>query len=476
MKIALIRPTYGSRFQVTPPLSLGYLSSSLKETGYSNIHLIDGSLLLLSPPDAVELIRKNGVPDLIGIQVYTGSHRWTKEFVTLFRKQYPNVPIVCGGPHITALKELALKFIGCEYGIMGEGENAIVEFVKYIEGKISDPSDVEGLIYKDKDTYRFSKEPYGFLRDANTVPFPDWDILEPEKYFKYMEGATMPLRGKKPVPILSSRGCPFKCTFCSSGLTNKRIMRYREPENIVAEMEMLKQKFGVDEIFFSDDNLTLNKSRAEKIFDLMIEKKLNLHWRAPNGIRVDCLNESLIAKMKKSGCYYVGLGVESGNDKILKRIKKQLDLNAVRKNVNLLHKYNISVSGFFMCGMLDEKENEIGDSIRFALSVPFDRIQVCDYVPYPGSEDFQTIFKNDDRQQYEKAIMEFQQNDTIPKFRALSLKDVIRLQRMFFLKFYLRPRTIYSMLKHFRLSQIYAIFNHPLIKRFFAKDKKWYPT
>lgn len=476
MKIVLIRPTYGSRFQVTPPLSLGYLSISLKNAGYSNIHLIDGSLLLLSPLNAVELIRKDGAPDLIGIQVYTGSHRWAKEFVALFKKQYPNVPIVCGGPHITALKELALKFIGCEYGIMGEGENAIVEFVKHIEGKISDPSDVEGLIYKDKDTYRFSKKPEGFLRDANAVPFPDWDLLEPEKYFKYMEGAAMPLRGKKPAPVLSSRGCPFKCTFCSSGLTNKRIMRYREPENIVAEMQMLKQKFGVDEIFFSDDNLTLNKSRAEKIFDIMIEKKLNMHWRAPNGIRVDCLNESLIAKMKKSGCYYVGLGVESGNDRVLKLIKKQLNLDAVEKNVKLLHKYNISVSGFFMCGMLDEKESEIRDSMKFALSVPFDRIQVCDYVPYPGSEDFQTIFQNDDPQQYEKTIMEFQRDETIPKFRNLSLEQIVRFQRIFTLKFYLRPYTIYSMLKHFRVSQIYAIFKHPFIKRFFVKNKKWYAT
>lgn len=476
MKIALIRPTYGSRFQITPPLSLGYLSSSLKNAGYSNIHIIDGSLLLLSPHDTVNVIKQKGVPDIIGIQVYTGSHKWAKEFVALFRKQYPDVPIVCGGPHITALKEMALKFIGCEYGIMGEGENAIVEFARYIEGKTSDPSDVEGLIHKDKDTYKFSKEPYGFLRDANTTPFPDWDILGPEKYFKYMEGATMPLRGKKPAPILSSRGCPFKCTFCSSALTNKRVMRYREPENIVAEMEMLKNNFGVDEIFFSDDNLTLQQSRAEKIFDLMIEKRLNLHWRAPNGIRVDCLNESLVAKMNKSGCYYVGLGVESGNDRVLKRIKKQLNLDAVRKDVDLLHKYNISVSGFFMCGMLGEEESEIRDSIRFACSVPFDRIQVSDYVPYPGSEDFQTIFRNNDRQQYEKAVMEFQQNDTIPKFRELSLEDVIRLQRMFLLKFYLRPYTIYSMLKHFRLSQIYAIFNHPYIKRFFAEDKDWYPT
>jgi len=476
MKVLLIRPTYGSRFQITPPLSLGYLSSSLKNAGYYNIQLIDGSLLLLSPLDTVELIKKNGVPDAIGIQVYTGSHRWARDFVKLFREQYPHVPIVCGGPHITALKELALKFIGCEYGIMGEGENAIVEFVKYIEGKISDPCDVEGLIYKDKDTYGFSKEPYGFLRDANSVPFPDWDLLEPEKYFKYMEGATMPLRGKKPAPVLSSRGCPFKCTFCSSGLTNKRVMRYREPENIVAEMEMLKNNFGVDEIFFSDDNLTLKESRAGKIFDLMIEKKLNLHWRAPNGIRVDCLNERLIAKMQKSGCYYVGLGIESGNDRVLKRIKKQLDLDAVKKNIDLLHKYNIAVSGFFICGLLDEKESEIMDSIRFACDIPFDRIQVCDYVPYPGSEDFQTIFKNDDLQQYEKAIMEFQQNDAMPEFRDLSLKAVIRLQRMFYLKFYLRPYTIYSLLKHFRLSQIAAIFNHPYIKRFFVKDKKWYAT
>jgi radical SAM superfamily enzyme YgiQ (UPF0313 family) len=412
MKIALIRPSQGNRFQVTPPLSLGYLSSSLKKAGYRDIYLVDASLFLLSPSDAVRMVEQKGIPDIMGIQVYTGAQRWTKEFVALIKKSHPDIPIVVGGPHITALKELALKFIGCEYGVAGEGENAIVEFAKHIEGTISDPADVEGLIYKDGDAYRFSKKIYGFIENANIIPFPDWELLEPGRYFKYMHPATLSNRGKRPAPILTSRGCPFKCTFCASNLTNQGVMRYREPENIVAEMQMLKEKFDVDEIFITDDNLTMNQHRAEKIFDLIIEKRLNLHWRCPNGLRLDCLNEKLMDKMERSGCYYVGLGVESGNERVLKRIKKKLDLDKVRPIIKQLHKYNIMVSGFFMCGMLGEKENEIRDSIKFACSIPFDRIQVSDFVPYPGSEDFQTIFQNGDQQQYEKAIMEFQQDNT----------------------------------------------------------------
>lgn len=471
MKITLLRPTYGSRFQVNPPLSLGYLSASLKKNGYNDVSLIDGSLSLLSPAQAASIAAIDD-PAVIGIQVYTGSHNWTKEFIPHVRKKRPNAVIVVGGPHITSLKGLALDYLGADFGVMGEGETSIVEFAEHIEGK-RDASSVSGLIYRTDGAWKHADTDFGFLRDANELPFPDWELLDPRRYYPYLQGASMPIRGKRPVPILTSRGCPYRCTFCSSGLTNKRRMRYRDPENIIAEMKMLQERYGADEIFFTDDNLTMDTARAESIFDRMIAENIRLHWRAPNGIRIDRITEGLVQKMARSGGYYVGLGVETGDQTVMKTIRKHLDLSIVPTVVSLFHKYGIRVSGFFMCGMRGETEAHIERSMRFALSVPFDRIQVSNYIPYPGSEDFDAIF-GIGSDGYADRVNEFQKHETVPAFQELSLTRIIELQKRFITKFYLRPRIILSIIMHIRFSQIKAILEHPWIRRWFSKRTEWF--
>jgi len=469
MNICFIRPNLGSSFAVSPPLSFGYLSRSLKNYGYRNISFLDAALLQLSAAQVFEKINNHYRPDIIGIQVYTGAHIWAKQFVSLVKSgKNDKIPItVVGGPHITAFNELALEFIEADYGILGEGEKPIVDLVKLLEGKIIDPSDVGGLVYRKNGKYvQSNNNNYGYFEDINELSLPDWELLQPQIYFDRFESATMPLRGKRPAILLSSRGCPYKCTFCSSGLINKQKIRFRTPENIIEEMEFLKSEYKIDEILFTDDNLTMDLKRAEKIFDLMISRNIKLHWRAPNGIRVDRLNESLIKKMRKSGCYSVGVGIETGNDRIMKRIKKQLDLKKVKEKVKLLRKYKISVSGFFICGLISETEKEVNDSIKFALSVPFNRIQVSNYVPYPGSEDFKEIFKHENDKMYRKRIMEFQEYGIIPKYPGvLPLKEVVKLQKRFILKFYLRVTIIFSMLRGLNFKQIKSILRHPMVKR-----------
>jgi len=474
MRICLVRPIFGSRFQVTPPLSLGYLSSALKKGGYSDVSLIDGSLDMLTPELAVARLAAQGGADVVGIQVYTGSHAWTREFTALVKKGFPKAVVVVGGPHVTALKAHAMDFIGADYGVIGEGEIPAVAFMGHLEGKIPDPAKVPGLFYKEDGRWRHAEEQYGFVPDANSIPFPDWELLQPQKYFEFMEGATMPLRGKRPAPVLTSRGCPYLCTFCSSGLTNKRIMRYRAPRNIVDEIKFLKEKYGVNEIFFSDDNLTMDIKRAEEIFDLLINEKVGVHWRAPNGIRLDRLTPSLVEKMARSGGYYVGVGVETGNPEIMKRIKKRVDLNIVRNVVNLLHKHKIMVSGFFMCGLRGETAAQVEDSVRFALSVPFDRIQVSNYIPYPGSEDFSAIFEESVPEKYAENAAKFQESEYVPHFQEMSLEEIIALQKAFIRRFYLRPRVILGFLLNLELSQLQAIWRHPFIQRWFSRQQKWF--
>ncbi len=161
MNILLIRPTHNSRFQVIPPLSLGYLSSSLKQNGYNNISLIDGSLYLFTPENAVEEIKKKTIPDVIGIQVYSGAHNWAKEFIEKLKNKYPGIITIAGGPHITALKDIALDYIKADYGITGEGEKPIVNFIRFLEGKISEPDLIDGLIYKKNGKWNFDPKKMG---------------------------------------------------------------------------------------------------------------------------------------------------------------------------------------------------------------------------------------------------------------------------------------------------------------------------
>ncbi len=205
----------------------------------------------------------------------------------------------------------------------------------------------------------------------------------------------------------------------------------------------------------------------------MIKKLISIGG-APNGLRIDRLSEPLIKKMKLSGGYYIGVGIETGNPEVMKTIKKQVDLKKVKNIINILHKNKIIVSGFFICGLRNETKSQINDSIKFALSVSFDRIQVSNYIPYPGSEDFDIIFNIKNRDVYIKNINEFQKDETIPPFQTMSLKSIIKIQKKFMFKFYLRFQIILSLIKYFRFSQLTAIIRHPWIQRWFKKKVEWY--
>lgn len=479
-RIALVRPTFGSMFQITPPLSLGYIASSLKKKGYQDISIIDGTLAQLSPESMLRLISERR-PAIIGIQVYTGSHNWTRNFVKMLKKSTISAEVVVGGPHISALKEKAIEHIGADYGIVGEGEESFAKLVEVILDDGSKASadalrDIPGLIYKDEEgRFRQSIVPFARIPDLDTLPFPDYELLHITKYFKHMQGATVPLRGKRPVPILTSRGCPFNCTFCSSSLTFLKKMRFRSVQSVVEELEYLKNRYHIDEFFITDDNLTLDMKRAEEFFDLLVKKRLNLHWRAPNGLRADRLDKNLIRKMKRSGCYFVGIGVETGSQRIMKTIKKSLDLRKIDEVLPILRRQHIITSGFFMVGMKEEKDEDIMKTIKFIRKSKFDRIQVSIYTPYPGSQDFDDMFEAQDPDRYGKNVEDYLYKGIIPPINPyVSYDNIHKYQKRMLKTFYMKPRVIIDLILNLKLSQIDAILKHPSIRRWFKSDHASY--
>jgi len=178
--------------------------------------------------------------------------------------------------------------------------------------------------------------------------------------------------------------------------------------------------------------------------------------------------------MAKSGGYFIGVGVETGAPSTMARMKKSLDLNNVEPGVRLLRKYGFLVNGFFIVGLREETEEEIEETIQFALSVPFDRVQCGFYIPYPGSEDWDVILERLDVEKYHDNVMDFQRNGKVPDFQSMPIERIMDLQKKFHLCFYMRPRILFSMTLNFRFSQLRAFATHPWVRRWFRGQGKTY--
>jgi radical SAM superfamily enzyme YgiQ (UPF0313 family) len=173
---------------------------------------------------------------------------------------------------------------------------------------------------------------------------------------------------KTPVaPIITTRGCPYNCSYCSASIISGRQLRFRSPSLVVDEIEMLVNTYGVREIQIEDDNFTLNTKHALEICREIIRRGIKVIWSLPNGVRVDCLTDELLADMRKSGCYLMALGIESGNQRLLDESGKKLDLTIVPDMVNKVRKAGIAVWGFFMIGFPSETNQEVWETINFAL-------------------------------------------------------------------------------------------------------------
>ena len=441
MKIALIRPNYHSHL-ITPPLGLGYVSAYLKKYGHE-VLFIDGLNQNLTNDQIVEQVKDYPV---VGITVLTAFYLEAKDLMK--RLQAVGKIVVLGNVHPTVMPEETLKDSGADYLVIGEGEITVLELVNALEKKL--PIDnIKGL-YCRETAVKF--QPREFIKNLDELPFPDWPAMDPRRYQKAPHGAI--IKNFPVAPVTTSRGCPYECKFCVSPKFWQRQIRFRTPENVIAEIEYLVKNFGVREIHFEDDNLTLRREHIEKICNLIIEKKLNISWATPNGIRADKVDEALLRLMKKAGCYYVVFGVESGNQEILNNIKKHETLEDIEKAIRLAAKVGLMTQGFFILGLPGETEQTVKNSIEFAKRVPLDRAQFLLLDLLPGSElwdEHKHEFKTD----YTKRS--YQDVTWVPS--TIDSKILKEWQPKAFKQFFFRPRPIISLIKYIKPAQIKHILN-----------------
>jgi len=428
LKITLIRPKYHSHL-ITPPLGIGYLSAFLKTKGHKT-KIVDGLNLGLSNQQIVSLCLDT---DIVGISILSAYLFEAVDLIKKLKKQHKTV--VIGGPHVTAMGNLALEQTGADYAIASEGEES---FAALIQALIKNPErKLESALIKQD-----------FIADLDGLPFPDWKEMNPAHYRKAPHGG---LIKRFPVaPIVTTRGCPYECSFCASPKLWERKIRFRSPENTVNEIEYLVRDFGVKEIHFEDDNLTLKKEHIAGICELILKKRLKISWATPNGVRADKLDKETLRLMKKSGCYFVAFGIESANEQVLNNIKKDIQIETIAKAISLAKKEGIMTQGFFIFGLPGETKASIRQTIDFAKKSGLHRAQFLLLDVLPGSDlwDKFSGFRCVDIKQAKS----YQDVTWLPE--GLEKNDLFRAQSTAFREFFFRPKQIFALLKHFKPSQI----------------------
>lgn len=342
---------------IYPPLGLGYVAASLRNNKHK-VMLIDCDAF----PDSEERIDqaiRDFKPDVVGFYIMTWTFRQASRIARRIKQFNRDIKTVIGGPNVSSFPRLSLQHDEFDFAVMGEGEITMVELLEALEtgGKLDK---IKGLIFK-KDGRIIVNKVRPQIENLDKIPFPAWDLLPIKCYYDVFT------RRRKFATMIASRGCPFNCTFCDRKNRLGKKWRVRSPKNVVREMELLNSQYGIKEIMFFDDNFTLDKKWIYQLCDNIRRKRLSVIWECRS--RVDMVDKSLLKEMKNAGCYRIRYGMESGDDEILKVLKKGITVSQIRECARLSKEAGIEVFAYFMMGSPCETPQTLKKTLDLALEV-----------------------------------------------------------------------------------------------------------
>ncbi len=452
MRVCLVSPPYLSAVKsvvgvCSPPLGLAYLASMIRDE--HDVRIIDSNVLDYGVDD-VRRELKSFYPDVVGITSSTPSIYEAYRVARAAKSLRDDCVVVMGGPHVTFLPEEAITESGSvDVVVLGEGEETFRELVDTIDHGGSLDS-VRGIEYRKGDKTVVTK-PRPFIRDLDKIPLPSFDMLPVEKY---------ELQGVRYMPVISSRGCPFKCSFCASSRLFGGCWRGRSPKNVVDEVRLIHDKFGIKNIEFVDDTFTLNGKRAEEICDEILREGIDISWGASS--RVDTINRKLAEKMRRAGCWIVYLGIESASQKILNAMGKKITINQIVEAVKTLKDVGIQILGSFILGFPEETIETAEQTIAFAKKLDLDYAQFSILTPYPGTPVYE--YARENNMLLTRDWSKFNATEPVMKLKHLTIKQLQSLFEKAYLTFYMRPKMLWRWIKqkqfHFIKSAIKTAINY----------------
>ncbi|ASJ06962.1 B12-binding domain-containing radical SAM protein [Thermococcus pacificus] len=325
-------------------------------------------------------------PDYVIISTTTPTILKDAQLVKQLKEDFPETIFVLKGAHFYTTGEDIISRYQVDFAVYGETDIVASELIGKLENGVS-PYNIRGIIFYDHNAQRAVRTPpREFFEPLDDLPFPDRSLLRNELYIR-------PDTGEPQTTIQSHRGCPFKCTYCLSRVVYGNKVRFRSPQNVVDEIEHVYEKFGIRNFFFRADTFTINKKWVIELSKEIIERGLHEKIQWVTNSRVDTIDEERVKWMKKAGCWLVSLGIESGNQEILNRIKKGITLDQARNAVKILKEHGIKTYLFFMLGFPWESRKEVEETIQFAKELDGDFYEFHVLVPFPGTEIYDEIVK-----------------------------------------------------------------------------------
>ncbi len=385
---------YAATLNATPPLGTAYLAASLSRAGH-RVKVIDAvgeapralhagyrSEVLINGLSVEETLARVGNADVVAISSQF-SHEWplVRELIA----RCP-VPVIAGGEHVSAMPEHALKespkLLACA---IGEGEETIVELVNAIEAGRS-LENIEGIVTREGRTARRSR------MKVSTVARPRWDLVPLENYLagRFSFGVD---RGRT-IPVLASRGCPYRCTFCSSPSMWTTRWEARSPDEVVDEIAEYRAKYRVDNIDFYDLTAIVRRDWILEFCDELRRKNLPIAWQLPSGTRSEALDEEVLRAMYAAGCRNVSYAPESGSERTLKKILKKIKLERIEESMRRAVEAGLNVKANIVIGFPGETRDDLADTLRFIRKMAkagVHDVSVWTFSPYPGSQLFHEL-------------------------------------------------------------------------------------
>lgn len=362
------------------PIYLAYLAAIVRRSGYQ-VAFLDAILEELGIDQFARRVVESGA-DLVVLECSTPSIEFDLQSASALKKLRPGVRTVLVGSHPTVYhREIMTENPDVDAICRGEFDYTVRDLVHAVAAG-SSWEGVEGLTWRDGESVRVNPA-RPLIEDLDRIPFPARDLVSSPCY---RQGT---FRGKRPTTVVTSRGCPFHCTYClwPSTLYGHKF-RARSAENVVDELEEAITRFGVDEVYFDDDSMALDRERMLEICRLIVERGLRFEWIAQ--CRVDSMDEEVLMAMKRAGCRYIRFGVESGSPKMLKLMKKGITPERVLETFRLARKAGIRTQAFFLFGVPGETGETVRETIEFAKKLRPGSAQFAVAIPHPGTELFRT--------------------------------------------------------------------------------------
>ena len=377
-RIALINPPllHGVARHITGiPIGIGYLAAVAEKNG-CDVKVID-CLPLEMDFDQMKREVTSFDPDIIGITSMTATFPSAIQAAHTLKQSCPEALTVLGGPHVSFMDTQTLEeYPDVDVVVRKEGEETLLELVDYV-AKEKKLDQVAGITFrKNGDIIQTPDRP--FIENIDNLPYPAYHLFPLEKY---QPGRS--LFKKNILPIMTSRGCPFQCSFCLASKMVGKSFRARSPKNIVNELEWLKNEHGAEAFSFLDDTLTLDKTRCHKLFDLMQKRKVNLPWNCQT--RTDQISQDTLIKMKKAGCKFVSFGVETGSPELLRAMGKGTTVQQNENAVRWAKKAGLVVAISMIIGYPGETAETLKESFDFINRVKPNMVYLCNPAPYPGT-------------------------------------------------------------------------------------------